>query len=162
MTDTPSSSQIDLIAGQHPDGSPVMEKLQVLTLEDGNLQLQRSPAFLRGVARGDLIVVDSSKQTHTLVRRSGNLCIRVIARSNISDIATELTPALEKMGATLDFENARMLVFSIHVSCGFSAIEDVLNRYSGQDGLSTWFYGNVYDQDMQPLNWWQDILKGEN
>ena len=56
-----------------------------------------------------------------------------------------------------------MLVYSIHVSCGFSAIENILNEFVGRDGQSAWMYGNVYDpaDGETPLNWWQDLLKPE-
>jgi hypothetical protein len=55
------------------------------------------------------------------------------------------------------------LVYSIHVSCGFSVVEDLLNQVTGKDGRSAWMYGNVYDptDGQTPLNWWQDILKPE-
>jgi hypothetical protein len=70
---------------------------------------------------------------------------------------------LEKMGGDLDLETARMLVYSIHVSCGFNTIEELLNRVLGTDGESLWVYGNVYDpvDGQTPLNWWQALLKPE-
>jgi hypothetical protein len=56
-----------------------------------------------------------------------------------------------------------MLVYSIHVSCGFNTIEELLNRVLGTDGESLWVYGNVYDpvDGQTPLNWWQALLKPE-
>lgn len=98
-----------------------------------------------------------------LVQRSGNLSIRVYSRTDIQALNELLTPALEKLGGELDRETPRMLVYSIHVSCGFDAIESILNRYVGQDEQNTWIYGNVYDptDGVTPLNWWQDLLKPE-
>jgi hypothetical protein len=67
------------------------------------------------------------------------------------------------LGGDLDLETPRMLVYSIHVSCGFNTIEDILNRAVGNDGQSAWLYGNVYDpaDGQTPLNWWLDLLKPE-
>ncbi len=56
-----------------------------------------------------------------------------------------------------------MLVFSIHVSCGFETIEKIMEETVGRDADSTWMYGNVYDpaDGSTPLNWWQELLKPE-
>ena len=153
---------IELFAGTNPDGEPVVERLQVRVNEDNSCQLVRSPAFIKGIASGDTIKVDTEKQEFELIKRSGNLAVRVLCRGDSAALSDQLTPQLEKLGGELDMETPRMLVYSIHVSCGFANIEEILNSVC--DGAnSVWYYGNVYDpQDGQtPLNWWQDILKPE-
>ncbi len=152
---------IELYAGSRPDGSPVIERLQVRINEDDTCQLVKSPAFIKGIASGDTIKLKQDTNEFELVKRSGNLCIRVFSRDDISTIASELTPQLEKLGGELDFENDRMLVFSIHVSCGFGQIESALNDHVDEDEGSVWVYGNVYNPEdgVTPLNWWQEILK---
>lgn len=152
---------IELFAGMDASGQPIVEKLQVRELEDGTLQLVQSPAFAKGLASGDTLRMLSKTREFDLVKRSGNLSIRVFSRGDIQQLSDELTPELEKLGGELERETPRMLGYSIHVSCGFDAIETILNRYVGQDGQSQWMYGNVYDpQDgATPLNWWQDLLK---
>ncbi|MBB3061605.1 MULTISPECIES: DUF4265 domain-containing protein [Microbulbifer] len=153
---------IELFAGTSPDGEPVVERLQVRVNEDDSCQLVRSPAFIKGIASGDTIKVNTEKQEFELVKRSGNLAIRVFCRGDSAAVSDRLTPQLEKLGGELDLESPRLLVYSIHVSCGFATIEKILDSVC--DGAnSVWYYGNVYDpQDGQtPLNWWQDILKPE-
>ena len=152
---------IELFAGSRPDGSPVVERLPVKVNDDDSCQLVKSPAFVKGIASGDTIKLKHESNSFELVRRSGNLCIRVMSREDISPIANDLTPQIEKLGGELDFENERLLVFSIHVSCGFSVIESLLNNHVDEDEGSMWLYGNVYDSKdgVTPLNWWQDILK---
>ncbi len=154
---------IELFAGLGANGQPIVEQLQVRELDDGNLQLVQSPVFAKGLANGDLVKMLPDTREFDLVQRSGNLSIRVFSRSAIEQLSDQLTPELEKLGGELERETPRMLAYSIHVSCGFEAIEDILNRYVGQDGQSAWVYGNVYDpQDgTTPLNWWLDILKPE-
>jgi len=152
---------IELFAGSRPDGSPVIERLQGVQEEGDAFVLARSPAFIKGIAKGDKIKLDQKQQSFELVKRSGNLCIRVFAKEDLAQLAADLVPVVEKMGGELDHENERMLVFSIHVSCGFTQIEQALNEHIGDETNSEWYYGNVYDpkDGATPLNWWQDILK---
>ncbi len=156
-------SQLDVIeifAGMRPNGEPVAERLQVKVLKDESCELVRSPAFVKGIAAGDLIKMNAEDRSFELIKRAGNLCIRVFAREDIQQLSEDMTPIIEKLGGELDLENDRMLVYTIHVSCGFTAIEKILNDHIGDETGSTWMYGNVYDpQDgLTPLNWWQDIL----
>lgn len=153
---------VELFAGLDPHGKPVSEKLPVRELDNGELQLVQSPAFVKGLASGDVIRFSVRSGEFEVSQRSGNLSVRVFARENIEQIADQLTAELERLGGELDLETARMLVYSIHVSCGFSAIEDILNRVI-RAGESAWMYGNVYDpvDGVTPLNWWQEVLKPE-
>ena len=156
---------IELFAGTNPDGEPVVERMQVRVNEDDSVQLVRSPAFIKGIASGDTIKVnreDPEKPSFELVKRSGNLAVRIFCREDSTKLSDQLTPQLEKLGGELDLESPRLLVYSIHVSCGFAEIEQILNSVC--DGAnSVWYYGNVYDpvDGQTPLNWWQDILKPE-
>lgn len=154
---------IELFAGVGADGKPIVEQLHVRELDDGNFQLVQSPAFAKGLASGDVVKMLRDTREFDLVQRSGNLSIRVFSRGDIQVLADQLTPELEKLGGELDRETPRMLVYSIHVSCGFTAIEQILNEYVGRDGQSAWMYGNVYDpaDGQTPLNWWLELLKPE-
>lgn len=151
---------IEMYAGTRPDGETVVEKLRVTINDDDSCQLVTSPAFVQGLARGDTIKRDGD--SFELVKRSGNLCIHVYAE-NAERFAEELTSGIEKLGGELDIESPRLLVYSIHVSCGFNAIEDILNKYIGEHSGSVWRYGNVYSPEdgTTPLNWWNEILKPE-
>lgn len=151
---------IELFAGLQPDGQPVVERLPVKVLEDNSCQLVKSPSFIKGIASGDVIKLNKEDRSFELIKRSGNLSIRVFAREDIGQLADDLTAQLEKLGAEIDLENERMLIYSIHVSCGFSAIEKILNDHVGEETDSAWLYGNVYSPEdgVTPLNWWQEIL----
>ncbi len=77
-------------------------------------------------------------------------------------IEQALTSELEKLGGDLDIKEARALVYSIHVSCGFNVIEGILNDILSSQPDLAWLYGNVYDPDSgEPLDWWQPILAPE-
>lgn len=154
---------VELFAGLDPSGKPFVETLPVRELDDGELQLVKSPAFLKGLASGDVIKFLPLAGEFEIVRRSGNLSVRVFSRSNIARLADALTGELERLGGELDLETPRMLVYSIHVSCGFATIETLLNGAIAQDSESMWMYGNVYDpvDGQTPLNWWQELLAPE-
>lgn len=151
--------EIQMFAGNDASGQPFVEQLQVKVDDKGLCQLVKSPAFIKGLAAGDVIALNPATDQFEIQTRSGNLCIRVFSKNNTALLNEAITPELEKLGGQLDIETPRMLVYTIHVSCGFSAIEDILNRHIGAD--STWLYGNVYDptDGTTPLNWWHDILK---
>ncbi len=152
---------IKLFAGQSPDGQKVMESVPAENLGEGRYRLLQSPAFARDLARGDKIALAADGRP-VLEQRSGNLCVRVISREGLDHLEQKLTSKLEKLGGALDINTSRILVYSIHVSCGFDDIEKILSEaMSGSD--ATWLYGNVYDpaDGETPLNWWQDILKPE-
>lgn len=149
---------IEMFAGNDPNGQPVVEKLVVRPDSDQGYQLIKSPAFVRGLASGDRIKFNRESNQFELDQRSGNLCIRVYCRDEAKAVSESLTPPFEQLGGELDIETPRMLVYTIHVSCGFQTIESLLNEHVKDDAL--WTYGNVYAEDGQtPLNWWNDLLK---
>ncbi len=156
---------LQLIAGYKPDGQAVLESVPVKKINDQHwYELQESPAFLKYIACGDIITVDPQRPGHfTLQTRSGNLAVRVLSRASIVVLRDALTAEIEKLGGQLDIDSERILVYSIHVSCGFNAIEECLNKHVGNTPDSAWFYGNVYDPNdgETPLNWWHEILKPE-
>ena len=84
----------------------------------------------------------------------------MLSKSNIDDVLLALTPEIELLDGILDIETPRLLVYSIHVSIGFQAIEILLDRISGQFAGTLWYYGNVYDpaDGVTPLDWWQEFL----
>lgn len=154
---------IELFAGTRPDGQPIVEQLPGIELDAGQLQLVRSPAFAQGIAGADVVKLLPDTQELELVKRSGNVSVRVFTKGDMAPLADQLVPALEKLGGELDLNNDRMLVFTIHVSCGFEAIEKILEDAIGKDENSAWRYGNVYDpaDGTTPLNWWLPILQPE-
>jgi hypothetical protein len=150
---------ISLYAGKRPDGQDVVEHIRVQLTEKKTYRLVQSPAFVQGIASGDEISFDAKDNSFELLSHSGNLAIRIFAKTNIEAIKDDLCAALEKLGGELDFSNERMLIFSIHVSCGFNEIEKILNKRVGEHTQSAWVYGNVYDpkDGTTPLNWWLNL-----
>lgn len=156
---TPETVSIDLLAGRHPTGQPVIERLPAVPVGERNqFWLLQSPMFVPGVARGDCIeLLQNTPGGFRMRMRSGQLCVRVFCRDDIEAIESELTPAVERIGGKLDIRTPRALVYSIHVAVGFTEIEKVFAAIDAS-GNAQWSYGNVYDGNGEPLLWWEDLL----
>ncbi|MEE8058959.1 MAG: DUF4265 domain-containing protein [Pseudomonadales bacterium] len=166
---------LELIAGRHPNGELIVERLLVSPQSSpqepspqgqaNSYQLLKSPVFVRGIARADVIQpLEQSKGAFKVLQHGGNLCIRLFSKLGFTEPKLEaleqsLTAAIEKLGGDLDVREERVLVYSIHVSCGFNEVEKLLNEKLAAFQDVNWYYGNVYDPDTgEPLNWWQAIL----
>lgn len=159
------SVELNLLAGFHPNGQPVLEKVMAAPQSSAKaggsvFRLLHSPLFVAGAARGDLIELLNNNPGRFRVRgRSGQLAVRVLCRDDIAALADELTPAIEKLDGVLDVQTPRALVYSIHVAVGFAEIERVLDAAVSTFGAAQWSYGNVYDAETgAPLNWWESLL----
>lgn len=152
---------IELVAGYKSDDEPVLEQLLVLPGGNaGEFVLEKSPAFVRGLAAGDLIRYPAQTETgYELLKHSGNLSIRVLNQHNTESLAEALTPEVERHDGRLDVESPLLLVYTIHVSIGFQQIEQLMDQAIGRFPGSVWYYGNVYNpkDGVTPLNWWQEV-----
>lgn len=157
-------STIELIAGRHPNGEIIVERVLVAPQQTANnYQLLKSPVFVRGIARADVIeAMASPKGGFKVQQHGGNLCVRVFSKEPIASLEQALTIEVEKLGGDLDVSEERALVYSVHVSCGFNAIETLFDQQLGNLPGVVWYYGNVYDPESgEPINWWQSILTPE-
>lgn len=153
-----ASTSIHLLAGQRPDGQLIYEEVFAKNLGDSCYQLTTSPVFARGAAKNDVIRMMPAGRFE-VEQYHGNLCVRVLARADIDVIRQRLDAPLNVLGAELDYQNERTLVYSVPVKAGFEKIEAVLNQaIQGVDAV--WLYANVYDplDGETPLNWWHDFL----
>ena len=77
---------IELIAGRHPNGELVVEKILVNPQpEENSFQLLKSPLFVRGVARTDVIQLKKGTQGQfNIVKHGGNLCVRVFSKQDFN------------------------------------------------------------------------------
>ena len=154
--------ELPFLAGINPDGDPVFESLEVELVKDteDEVRLVRSPLLTRNLAAGDTLkVVNPSSAEYELLRRSGNLSIRVFRLHQLETLAESLTAKLEKLGGSLDKQTDRALVYSIHFSIGFQVIEELLSSACKDYPDTVWYYGNVYDPEdgTTPLGWWSEF-----
>lgn len=160
---------VSLIAGRHPNGELIIEKILATPKpQDNSFQLLKSPMFVRGVARADVIQpLENTQGAFKVLQHGGNLAVRVFSKQSFSTPALEkiesaLSSEIEKLGGDLDIKEDKALVFSIHVSCGFNTVEKILQDAIGDSDDVAWYYGNVYDSETgKPLDWWQALLAPE-
>lgn len=153
---------IQLPVGQDANGQRVLEKLAVYVLEQpDHYELQQSPLFARGLAKGDIFHVDQQNPDRiTVIKHSGNLALRVFRKTDIEILESNLTPQVEMHEGTLDIKTERGLSYSLHVNLGFAAVEALFDNAMAAYPDSVWYYGNVYDpvDGVTPLNWWDSFI----
>lgn len=162
MSQTARVIELPFLAGIDAGGEPVFESLQAELLPDSHdeVRLLKSPLFARNLAAGDkLKVLNEATAEYELLRRSGNLSVRVFRKMGLEPLAEYLSPRIEKLGGSTDLQTDRALVYSIHFSIGFQPIEELLNQACEAFPNTVWYYGNVYDPEdgSTPMNWWMDM-----
>jgi hypothetical protein len=159
---TTESFELPFLAGLNPDGDPVFESLEVELVKDteDEVRLVRSPLLTRNLAAGDkLKVINPSSAEYELLRRSGNLSIRVFRVHQLAVLAENLTAQIEKLGGSLDKQTDRALVYSIHFSICFHVLAVLLSAVGKDYPDTVWYFGNVYDPEdgTTPLQWWLEF-----
>lgn len=124
-------------------------------LPDGTFEILYSPGFVEGVAAGDIIRVTNAKTgTFEVVRRGGNLAVKVFREPEIRSVLAWLEPRFAELSARIDGHIERAFVLTIPVRTGFTAVEAAMSAASAEFSGLEWYYGNVYDEEGRPLNWW--------
>lgn len=139
------------------------EVLEVVREAANRVRLTHSPAFVAGVARGDLLELDSTLSSgFRIVEHGGMIAATIVFVSLNHKRAAErlLGNAVQPLGGVCDGGPGRALVFNFPVSAGFPALEAFLNEASARFPGAEWYFGNVYGADGAPLNWWAETDPG--
>jgi hypothetical protein len=146
----------------HDDGRlATKEVLEVEPVATHHYRLLHSPAYVEGIAAGDVIELDPSLPPgFRLISRAGNLAAIVVFEKpeDKSAHAKRLEESIHTIGGVVDGGPARVLVLTIPLSSGFQAVERALTAFVQEVSGATWWYGNVYQagDPSRPLNWWND------
>ena len=143
-----------LRAGENAAGNAVHEEVLVDDLGDGLYRIAATPGMVEGIAAGDIIQLDDDERFR-VVRHGGNVAVQVFFRPAEEDV-DDVRPAIESLGGWLDGADDRAVrAFTIPMSVGFPAIEAVMRSFLERHPKAEWVYGNVYDEEGRPLNWWE-------
>jgi len=141
--------------------SQTREVLEVDSVPSGGCRLLHSPAFVEGVAAGDVIEPDEREPSgFRVLSRAGNLAV-VVTFEEEQDRSAEpvgrLREGIRALGGTQDGGPARMLVLTVPLRAGFPAVEKLLNGFVAEMPGTHWWYGNVYERGdaTRPLDWWK-------
>jgi hypothetical protein len=133
------------------------EVLEVERETPRTVRLTHSPAFIAGVARGDLIELDANMLSgFRLLERSGMLAAVVVfsTEEQKRDAERALDSEVQTLGGVCEGGPGFALVFSMPVRLGFPKVEAFLDDARTRFPGSEWYFGNVYGADGKPINWW--------
>ena len=143
---------LDVPVGRKASGEPVYESILVAAIGAGRYEVEASPAFAQGVARGDIVAQSAPRAELDVLARGGNLALQVFAPHPVAD---ELTPVVAAWGGSLDGRSKMATAFTVPVRVGFPTIEQVLAGWVQRHPTAEWYFGNVYAKDgVTPLGWW--------
>lgn len=147
-------SQVRLVAGLGASGQLVYETVLIRTLGADLHMVLGTPAFVEGIAAGDQIRLHAGG-SFEVVRRGGNICLLVVPdEAPAPDDLAPLRDAFDELGGIVELPpDRRFIVITVPAAPGFDAVEAAIDDWTGPRGHH-WEYGNVYDTDGNPLNWW--------
>jgi hypothetical protein len=131
------------------------QPVEVESLGDGTTRVLASPGFVEGIAAGDIIrIVDETMGSFVVVRRGGNLAVKILRDGPIQQVTDRALHEVERLGGTLDGSIERGAVFTIPASAGLATVEGIFNALANSFTGVVWWFGNVHDEDGKPLNSW--------
>ncbi|MFC4906669.1 DUF4265 domain-containing protein [Actinomadura gamaensis] len=153
-TDGRGHHHLNLLA-ESASGPPVREPVPVVRVSDGRYRLEATPALVDGCAAGDVVEVDRDGRV-SVIERGGNLAIQSFAERGPfrMDQIDALREAFAAEGGLVEFPpHQRFVVVTVAARVGFPRVEAVMDAWSQATG-SGWSFGNVYDEQGEPLHWW--------
>jgi hypothetical protein len=148
---------VNLVAATNPDGTPFYESVLVELIGPRRYLVLASPGLLAGFAAGDEIeLAPEHGSGYRVTKRGGNVCVQFFRSADDSPPRERLEPQVAALGGRLDGQTPGLLVFTIPVAAGFTAIEGIFDEAKRRYAGCCWMYGNVYDpaDGVTPLNWW--------
>jgi hypothetical protein len=140
------------------NGQRMAERIPVTSLGGRRYRLEGSPALIQGLAAGDEIELES--EGFRLLKRGGNVCAHIVMRTCNDAARKGVNQLMEKIEGWLDgemeVEGKCILVCTAPVLASFAVIEETLDEIARKYRAEGWMYGNVYDEDGEPLTWWPE------
>ncbi|MEV6965226.1 DUF4265 domain-containing protein [Hamadaea sp. NPDC051192] len=147
---------VKVLAGTASSGKPVYEVLPARHVDGDEYEMLGSPALAYGFAAGDVlrVAVDGSFE---VMRRGGNLCLRVYPTTALSSADVDaLIAVFEPLGGLVETpDDRRFVVITMPVTSGFLPAEAAIGGWAASHACE-WEYGNVYDEDGEPVGWWAE------
>jgi hypothetical protein len=114
-----------------------------------------SPGFVEDIAAGDVIrVTDKKKGGFEVIEYGGNVSVKISDTSRIIEKLPDIDSILSKLNARRDGNLEHVAVWTIPVESGFKDIEASVIEACKLLEDPDWWYGNVYDAQNNPINWW--------
>lgn len=134
------------------------EPIHVEPLGGSRYRVLYTPCLVYGIAAGDEIEAVESEGTFRVLERGGNVAVRVLSEEPIGELPEILAAEVSRqLGGTLDGHINRGAAFTVPSKVGFARIESLLASFVSKYPGTLWEYGNIYDENNQPLDWWKEI-----
>jgi hypothetical protein len=146
------NSHINLIVeGSEGETQPV----EAESISPNVYRILYSPGFVEDIAAGDIIrVTDQETGTFEVIEYGGNVSVKISDTSPIIKKLQEIDGILSKVNARRDGNLEHVAVWTIPAESGFEAIEASVAKACELLEEPVWWYGNVYDSQNYPINWW--------
>jgi hypothetical protein len=145
-----------LLLASNDGEDPVLESTPAREERAGEWLLLATPGLAQGFAAGDVVRVGVDG-AFAVLHRGGNVSINVYSdgTTDMKRSFTLLTDLMASLGGTVEApDDLHFLVVTCPVSVGFPAIEATMSRWESTGRGPGWCYGNVYDDNGAPLDWW--------
>jgi hypothetical protein len=153
-------SHVALLAGRKSSGEAVLEEVPAEHLGGLRYRLAATPGLALGCAEADVVTV-TDDGSFEVEDRGGNLGVHFYG-SNLRDVIKPLRDAFEMIGGRTEApDDASLVVATVPASAGFESVESAIRQGLFDSVGVEWFYGNVYDEHDQPLNWWLPSVASE-
>jgi hypothetical protein len=134
------------------------EPIHVEPLGGSRYRVMYTPGLVYGIAAGDEIEAAESEGTFRVLERGGNVAVRVLSEEPLGELPEILAAEVShQLGGTLDGRLNRGAAFTVPIKVGFSRIESLLASFVSKHPGTLWEYGNIYDENNQPLDWWKEF-----
>ena len=117
------------------------------------VKLLHSPAFIDGIAAGDIVQLDSETESgFTVKTRSGNICIIVAFKDSAAKAAhgPRVSSKIEALGGLCEGGPRDLLVLTVPHSAGLKEIESAVSNCRVETPTFEWWFGNVWGTDHPP------------
>jgi hypothetical protein len=143
---------IHLFVDFKESGEPAYEEVPAVWLDTDIWRPMATPGLVWDVAAGDVLRVGADGRFE-LLERGGNVAVQVYTRQPEDEVG-RLIEEVGARGGWLDgYMPGSLAIFTFPMSAGFARIHEVFDGY-GRRHDEEWYYGNVYDDQDQPLKWW--------
>lgn len=147
---------VTLLAGHRSDGSPAFETVPAQDRGLGHFTILGTPGIALGCAEGDTVRV-AGDGSFEVLERGGNVAIHIYPTATLSEHhIAELSDAFRGVGGKCErHPGGRSAVATVPALAGFAEIERVMAAWTPSDGTVEWYFANVYDDNNEPLRWWE-------
>ena len=114
-----------------------------------------TPGLVNGCAAGDRVRVHIDG-TFEILDRGRNVAAHIYSPGALPDAGLlDLRSIFVCLGGTVEWPaTKRFAVITVPVAVGFPAIEEPIEGFVIKYNGTEWNFGNVYDRDGSPLEWW--------